>query len=99
MTFQRNRGKDLPDRAPSRLEHQHDAQQTLPRIMGMVVTLIIDDEGRTSQTGKLCRRVDGGWQVNDRAFSIPEIDAFFCAGIDFASNYTVTTIVVDEVTA
>jgi len=99
MTFQHARGKVLPGRAPSRRQHQGDAERMLPRILGMVVTLVIDDEARTTQTGKLMRCYDGRWQVNDRVFALYEIDAFHCAWIDAEHNRTMTTIVVDEVTA
>jgi len=99
MTFRHARGKDILDRAPHRLDHQRHAETTLPRILGMVVTLVIDDEARTPQTGKLMRCYDGRWQVNDRVFALYEIDAFHCAWIDFEHNRTMTTIVVDEVTA
>ena len=73
----------------------------LPRIIGMVVTLVIDDEARTTQTGKLLRHTwtDRAWCVNDRVFALHEIDAFHCAWIDAEHNCTMTTIVVDEVTA
>jgi hypothetical protein len=91
-----NRGKDLPDRLPTRQAHQRDAERMLPQVLGMVVELIIDAEARTVQYGKLLRRTDGAWQVNDRAFTVAEIDAFHCAWIYRECHETATTIVVDE---
>jgi hypothetical protein len=90
------RGKALPGRLPTRQQYQRDAEHMLPLLLGMVVELIIDDEARAVQYGKLCRRTDGAWQVNDRVFTVAEIDAFQCAWIYRECHETATTIVVDE---
>jgi len=79
-----------------RIESQHEASVTLPRILGMDVRMITDNAERTEEHGQLRRCIDGRWQVNERVFAVSDVTYFLCEWIDHDHYCTRTLIVVDE---
>jgi len=79
-----------------RINSQHDASVTFPRILGMDVRMVTDNVERTEEHGQLRRCIDGRWRVNERVFAILDVAYFACDWIDLDHHCTRTLIVVDE---